>query len=66
MTVSQAILGLVAVYAALGLVFAVAFVSLGVGRVDPAARDAPVGFRVIIVPASAALWPWLLVKWGRS
>jgi hypothetical protein len=54
------------VYVAVGLPFAAAFVSVGVARIDHAARAAPLGFRLIIFPASAALWPVLLVKWVRA
>lgn len=50
-------------YLAAGLLFGLAFVSFGVGRVDPAARGAPLQFRLIILPAVAALWPFMLVKW---
>lgn len=50
-------------YAALGIVFAVAFVSRGVSRVDHAADHAPWSFRLIILPGVAALWPLLLVRW---
>jgi len=53
-------------YALLGVGFAFAFVWKGVARVDPAARDGTLGFRLLIVPASAALWPWLLVRWIRA
>ncbi len=52
-----------ALYAALGLFFAVVFVSAGLGSVDHAARDAPWTFRLLIVPGVAALWPWMLAKW---
>ena len=52
-----------AAYAAVGAVFAVAFAWRGAARLDPAARGATWGFRVVILPAAAALWPWLLVRW---
>jgi hypothetical protein len=53
-------------YAAAGLVFGLWFVSLGVSRLDPAARGSPAVFRLLILPGSAALWPVLLVKLMRS
>jgi hypothetical protein len=56
----------IAAYAAAGVLFATAFVTVGVGRIDPAARGAPLGFRVLIFPASAALWPLLVIKWLGS
>ena len=56
----------ITVYSAAGFVFAMAFVVRGVERVDPAARGAGWGFRVMIVPGVAALWPWMLMKWARA
>jgi hypothetical protein len=55
-------------YAAAGALFAAVFVAVGVQRVDPAAEHAPWGFRLIILPGAAALWPLLLARWlsGRS
>ena len=53
-------------YAVAGLIFAVAFVSFGVQRVDAAARGAGIGFRVLVLPGAIALWPFLLRKWVRS
>jgi len=53
-------------YLGVGLVFAVAFVARGVDRVDPSARGAGWGFRLLIVPGSAALWPWLAARWARG
>ena len=53
------------IYLALGVLFAVAFVALGVGTIDPAARGGTPGFRVLIVPGSALLWPLLLRRWLR-
>ena len=56
----------VEVYAVAGLMFSVAFVSFGVQRVDAAARGAGAGFRLLILPGAAALWPLLLRKWMLS
>ena len=56
------------VYLALGVLFAVAFAWRGAGRLDPAAAHASWGFRLIVVPAAALLWPLLAWRWlaGRS
>lgn len=54
------------VYVAIGLGFAIAFVIAGVGRIDPAAKGASLGFRLLIVPGVAALWPILLMRWARG
>src|SRR5215472_4247259 len=46
-------------YTALGLAFALAFVTVGVKRVDSQAIGSSVGFRVLIFPGSVAFWPLL-------
>ena len=53
-------------YAVAGAVFAFAFVIWGVQRVDRAAKGAPLGFRLLILPGSMALWPLLLGRWMRA
>jgi hypothetical protein len=60
------ILSIAAVYAGAGVLFAVAFVALGVGRVDPVTRGAPLGFRLLIAPGAAVLWPVLLWRWRQT
>jgi len=52
---AQLLIGLMAAYAAVGAVFAIAFVTIGVARVDTVARHAPLGFRLDIAPGAAAL-----------
>jgi hypothetical protein len=56
--------GLLTTYAGIGLCFAVAFVSRGIDAIDPMARGASWGFRLLVLPGSAIFWPLLLVRWG--
>lgn len=63
---AQTLVVAVAIYVAVGLLFAAAFVTAGVGRIDPSAAHAPVGFRLLIIPGSVALWPLLAVRWIRG
>lgn len=60
------VLQVVATYLALGIAVALPFLILGVGRVDPAAKGAPLAFRVLVFPGVVALWPYLLRLWIRS
>jgi hypothetical protein len=62
----EILVGTLAVYALVGVLFAAAFVAAGIGRVDPVAQHAPLGFRLIVMPGVAALWPLLLRRWLRS
>jgi len=49
-------------YLVLGVIFALWFVLRGVQRVDRDAQDGSPGFRIVIFPASVALWPLLLAR----
>lgn len=49
-------------YVGAGLVLAVPLVVGGLGRLDPAARTATWGFRVIVIPGVVLLWPLLVVR----
>jgi hypothetical protein len=57
---------LITLYLGFGGVFAVAFALRGAQRLDPAAREASWGFRLLLVPGAAALWPLLAWRWLRG
>ena len=52
----------VAVYLAIGAVFALFFVWKGAAMIDASARGANLWFRVFIFPGVAGLWPLILVR----
>jgi len=54
------------VYLACGFLFAVPFAFFGVGRIDPHASHGSWGFRLLIIPGAAALWPILLLRWIKG
>lgn len=54
------------IYTVVGFVFAMYFALAGVQRLDPLARRTTVGFRLLILPGAAALWPLLLLRLFRS
>ena len=60
---AHALVGLLVLYIVAGVLFAVPFVLVGVGRIDPSARGGTWGFRLIILPGVVALWPILAVRW---
>jgi len=66
MSAAQILILIAGLYAAAGLVFGAVFVTAGVGKVDETARLSGAGFRLIILPGTAALWPVLLAKWIRA
>jgi hypothetical protein len=55
-----------AIYAAIGVAVAVPFLRSGIGRVDPAARGAGLGFKIAVFPGAVALWPCVLRLWSRA
>jgi hypothetical protein len=55
-----------AVYAGIGLVFAVPFVWLGVQRLDCEAKGSGIGFRLLILSGIAAFWPMFLHRLSRG
>jgi hypothetical protein len=50
-------------YAAIGVLFAGAFLTRGIERLDPGAHGSGWGFRLIVLPGVVALWPLLLQRW---
>jgi hypothetical protein len=60
---AELILGALAAYFAVGILFAGVFAVAGVDRLDPAARGSSTGFRILILPGSALFWPLLARRW---
>jgi len=63
MVVAEWFINLLGVYTGIGLLFAIAFLTVGISQVDPDSEGSGVGFRLIILPGVAALWPVLLTRW---
>lgn len=63
LTAATWLVNLALIYLAVGVIFAIAFVIRGVGKVDPAAQGGTIGFRLLILPGTAALWPILARRW---
>ena len=58
------LLDALALYAAIGALIALSFVTYGVTRVQPASVSP--GARILILPGAAALWPYVLVRWLKA
>jgi hypothetical protein len=58
------LLNALALYAAIGVVTALPFVSFGVTRVQP--TPVSLGARILILPGAAALWPYVLLRWLKA
>jgi hypothetical protein len=64
--VAKLVTAVLALYLGLGGVFAIGFALRWAGRLDPVAGEGSVGFRLLILPGAALLWPWLLLRVARS
>ncbi len=53
-------------YLGTGLAFGLAFIFLGIGKIDPVAKAMPLRVRLVLLPGTAALWPLMLAKWVRQ
>lgn len=61
--IAKLCLSLLGLYLVAGLLFAIPFVLIGAKRIDPHAVHGSWGFRLLILPGSALLWPILLKRW---
>lgn len=59
-TIITILLNIVAIYVLIGFLFALFFITKGVTLIDKGAKDTSIGFRLLILPGSVALWPVLL------
>jgi hypothetical protein len=63
---ASAILYAFALYAAAGVVTALAFVSVGISQVVQPPVSATFGARILWLPGAFALWPCILVRWVKA
>ena len=61
----SAILYALALYAAAGVVTALAFVSVGITQVLHPPMPASLGARILFLPGAFALWPYVLIRWRK-
>jgi len=52
-------------YAAAGVVTALAFVSVGISQVVHPPAPATLGARILLLPGAFALWPYILIRWRK-
>jgi hypothetical protein len=61
--IAAILLSLAGLYLLCGVIFAIPFVMVGVGKIDPHAAHGTWGFRILILPGTALLWPLLAKRW---
>ena len=55
-----------ALYAVAGVVTALAFASVGISQVLRPPMPATLGARIMLLPGTFALWPYILIRWRRA
>jgi hypothetical protein len=63
---AELVVGLGGLYAAAGLLVAIAFVAIGITKIDPLAAGSPWSFRLLIMPGVVVFWPLLLLRWAAG
>ena len=58
------LLYLLAAYIVAGVAVALAFVTVGVARVQ--AMPVTVGARIVLLPGAFVLWPWVAARWLKA
>lgn len=66
MNLIELILLVLGIYLLLGLIFGLFFLVKGMHKIDETASDASLGFKLIVFPGIALLWPIMFFKWSRS
>lgn len=62
-------LAAIGIYALVGVVTGLTFVTIGVTKVLPHPVPVTIGARILLLPAAVALWPYVLFRWrhrGRT
>src|SRR2546428_13661313 len=64
--IAETLLITTGIYLLFGLLFAIPFVLVGAGKIDPHAAHGSWGFRVLIIPGTMFLWPLLAHRWMKG
>jgi hypothetical protein len=64
--IAEIFLTALALYLLCGFLFAIPFVLVGAGKIDPHAAHGSWGFRVLIFPGSVLFWPLLAKRWAKG
>ena len=60
-TIAAILFGVLVAYVAIGFIASLAFVAVGVVRVQSA--PVTIGARILLLPGATALWPLVLARW---
>ncbi len=65
-SIAQLIIMIMKGYLLCGLIFAIPFLVFGIHRVDPAAKNVTLAFRLMVLPGITLFWPLLLTRLLRG
>jgi hypothetical protein len=67
MTLAAIIVWAAGLYLAAGLIVAASALVRGLGRIDPDAENATLGFRILVIPGLVLMWPVIIrrIRSGR-
>lgn len=57
------LLTFLSLYAAVGLLVGLVFITVGLGQVDPAVEGVNPLFRLLVLPGAVLLWPLVAWRW---
>ena len=66
MTIIATLLLILKIWLLIGLLVGIAFVAVGITRVDPATRGSSWRLRLILLPGCLIFWPWLGWLWAGN
>lgn len=66
MNILELILITLAAYLGLGIIIACLYLIKAIHKVDQTAISTSLGFKLIIFPGLAMLWPIMLMKWSKA
>ena len=56
----------VAIYLIIGAILALPLMLAALNRIDPATQNATLGFRILVLPSLAIMWPIILMRVFKS
>ena len=63
--IAYLLVGLLAVYLLVGLIFSIVLLIKGLSSLDPNAKSSGMGFKILMVPGIVTFWPILWRKWKK-
>ncbi len=63
---AELIVIIIFIYLGLGFIAGFVITFFGVKKLDPAAKEGTIGFKLLIVPGLAVFWPLFVMRWIKG